>query len=241
MPKKVSPLKKLGLILAALAWVFAAFFFSSILSAVIIRIFIPTSALIPLENSPLFLSGFYIASDLLLFSVTLLIPHFFFKEKWSDFKSALGFTRRPSWTDVGLAPIGYAVAHLIAIPLIFIFSFFPWFNAEEAQDLGFTALTTTPEIIFTFLAIVIIAPIVEETIFRGWLYQKLRRFLSIPIATILVSLAFGIVHLQWNVGVTVFAMSIPLCLLREYTGSTYSGILVHALNNGIAFSLLYLL
>ena len=61
------------------------------------------------------------------------------------------------------------------------------------------------------------------------------------ISIFLVSLTFGIVHLQWNVGVNVFAMSIVLCGLREITGTIYAGILLHMLKNGVAFYLLYVL
>ena len=61
------------------------------------------------------------------------------------------------------------------------------------------------------------------------------------ISIFLVSLLFGIVHLQWNVGVNVFAMSIVLCGLREITGTVYAGILTHMIKNGVAFYLLYIL
>ena len=59
------------------------------------------------------------------------------------------------------------------------------------------------------------------------------------LAIFLVSLLFGVVHLQWNVGVNVFAMSVVLCGLREITGTIYSGIVLHILKNGIAFYILY--
>ena len=61
------------------------------------------------------------------------------------------------------------------------------------------------------------------------------------ISILLVSLLFGIVHLQWNVGVNVFAMSIVMCLMREITGTIHAGILMHMLKNGIAFYLLFVL
>ena len=47
-------------------------------------------------------------------------------------------------------------------------------------------------------------------------------------------------HGQWNVGINVFAMSIVLCVMREITGSIYSGILLHMLKNMLAFYLLYI-
>ena len=100
-----------------------------------------------------------------------------------------------------------------------------------------------------FLTLVVMAPIAEEIIFRGWLYGKMRNALlhKIPevwgmvISTFIVSLMFGIVHLQWNVGVNVFALSVVLCALREITGTIYAGILTHMIKNGVAFFLLYVI
>ena len=63
--------------------------------------------------------------------------------------------------------------------------------------------------------------------------------LSMTISILLVSLLFGVVHMQWNVGVNVFALSVVLCGMREITGTIYAGILTHMLKNGIAFFLLY--
>ena len=95
------------------------------------------------------------------------------------------------------------------------------------------------EKIIAFLVLVVAAPIVEEIIFRGWLYGKLRARLNAVVSVLIVSVLFGIMHFQWNVGVNVFALSVVLCILREITGTIYAGILTHMIKNGIAFYLLY--
>ena len=38
---------------------------------------------------------------------------------------------------------------------------------------------------------------------------------------------------------TVFAMSIVMCAVRELTGTIWGGILIHILKNGIAFYFLF--
>ena len=91
-----------------------------------------------------------------------------------------------------------------------------------------------------FITLVVIAPIIEEIIFRGWLYGKLRIIIPKWLAILITSLLFGLIHMQWNVGISVFAMSIVTCTLREITGTIYSGILVHMINNGVAFCLVYI-
>lgn len=164
-------------------------------------------------------------------------------------REELGLKGLPTWTDLGLAPVGFVAYLLLAVGLTTVFSLFPWFNAEEAQDVGFNVLSSNGDRLVAFLALVVIAPIAEEIIFRGWLYGKMRKSLSkktadwlgMTISIILTSLVFGIMHGQWNVGVNVFAMSVVLCGLREITGTTYSGIVVHMFKNGVAFYLLYVL
>ncbi len=161
----------------------------------------------------------------------------------------LGLKGMPTWTDIGLAPVGFIVATLLAAGLVAIFNIFPWFDAEQVQEVGFSTFLTGFDRVVAFLILVVVAPIAEELIFRGWLYGKLRPMLSekmsdgasMIISIVLVSLAFGIVHLQWNVGVNVFAMSVILCGLREITGTIYAGILMHMIKNGVAFFLLYVL
>ena len=164
-------------------------------------------------------------------------------------RTDLGLRGMPTWTDIGLAPVGFIVYLLLAAGITAIFSLFPWFNVGEAQEVGFSTYVVGFDRIMAFLTLVVMAPIAEEIIFRGWLYGKLRNKLSqntsnavsILLATLLVSILFGVVHMQWNVGVNVFAMSVVLCGLREITGTIYSGILVHMIKNGLAFYYLYIL
>ena len=162
-------------------------------------------------------------------------------------REELGLQGWPTWTDIGLAPVGFVAQLILAGLLVWIFSLFPWFDTEQAQELGYSALNGGFDRVVAFIALVVIAPIAEEIIFRGWLYGRLRRKFSekmsevsgMILSILLVSLLFGIVHLQWNVGVNVFAVSVVLCGLREITGTIYSGIILHMLKNGVAFYLVY--
>lgn len=172
------------------------------------------------------------------------------KWKWvnSDRKT-LGLSGWPTWTDIGLAPVGFLVYCLLAAGLIALFSLFPWFNAEEAQEIGFSYYVNGFDRVVAFVTLVVVAPIAEEIIFRGWLYGWLREKIaaeysnkvSMIVSIFLVSLLFGLVHGQWNVGVNVFAMSIVLCGMREITGTIYSGILLHMVKNGVAFWMLFMM
>ncbi|MBQ3321071.1 CPBP family intramembrane metalloprotease [Candidatus Saccharibacteria bacterium] len=163
-------------------------------------------------------------------------------------REEIGLKGLPTWTDIGLAPVGFVVYLIMAGLFLTLFSIFPWFDANQTQDVGFSLMSAGADRILAFLTLVVVAPIMEEVIFRGWFYGKLRDNLaqevsektSIVVSTLIVSLIFGILHFQWNVGVNVFALSIVLCLLREITGTTYAGILLHMIKNGVAFYLLFI-
>jgi len=114
----------------------------------------------------------------------------------------LGLTELPTWTDIFLAPVGIIIYYIIATVITVIFTqLFSWFDLEQSQDTGFSTYLFGTDRIIAFIALVVIAPIAEELIFRGWLYGKLRSRLSLVTAMLLTSILFGVMHGQWNVGV----------------------------------------
>lgn len=87
----------------------------------------------------------------------------------------------------------------------------------------------------------VVAPIAEETFFRGYFFGALRNWRGVWPAAVITGLVFGAVH----IGSYPLAYLPPLaflgfglCLLRARTGSLYPCIALHALNNGLAFALL---
>ena len=156
-------------------------------------------------------------------------------------RASLGLSGTPTWTDLGLAPIGFVIYYVGATLLTALLSLFSWFNADEAQSVGFDTNLFGADRLFAFITIVVIAPIAEELIFRGWLYPKLRAHVGIVIAILATSLLFAFLHGQLNVGADVLVLSAVMCLLREFTGTIYAGILLHMLKNALAFILVFVL
>ena len=215
--------------------------------------------------NPLPTAIFSALSYILAFLMIILLPPLFakfFEKRPSSAKQkktkaktrfvsmrTLGIDKWVTWTDIGLSIGGIVVYFILAAILLSIFSIFPWFNAEQAQNIGFNTNLYGFERMLAFLTLVVVAPIAEELIFRGYLYGKMREkfsqvtseIWSVIISALLVSIVFGIVHMQWNVGVNVFAMSLVACALREYTGTIYAGILLHMIKNGLAFYFLFVL
>ena len=90
-----------------------------------------------------------------------------------------------------------------------------------------------------FLLFAVVAPIVEEVIFRGFLFHHIRKSMPFWLTAIIVSVLFGAAHMQWNVGINVFVMSLVMCWAREYSGTIWPGIVMHMLKNAIAVYALF--
>jgi hypothetical protein len=158
----------------------------------------------------------------------------------------IGLQRLPAWSDIGLAPLGFVVYALVSALLTYLATLlFPHLPLDQAQDVGFKALGRQYEYTLAFITLVVLAPLAEESLFRGYLFGKLQTYVPIIPALIATSLLFGVAHLpggdhiQWSVAFDTFALSIVLCLLRVITGSIWAGVLLHMTKNAIAFYLVF--
>lgn len=110
---------------------------------------------------------------------------------------------------------------------------------DEEQLIGFTNPSGL-ELALAFVALVVVVPIAEELLFRGFIYKGVRRGFSFIVAAFVVSLLFAVAHGQLNVGIDVFCLSLVLCYLREKTDSLWPGILLHGLKNAVAFYMIFI-
>ncbi len=156
-------------------------------------------------------------------------------------KEDLGLQRLPAWLDFLWAPAG-AVVYIILSTIIMAIAMvaLPFVDPTEQQDTGFSQIAGSFEYILAFISLVIVAPVAEEVLFRGYLFGKLRKHASAWVAILVTSLLFAFVHFQWNVALDVFALSIILCLLRIVSGSLWAPILLHMIKNGVAFYFLFI-
>jgi len=156
---------------------------------------------------------------------------------------------RPQLRDIGYALIGYGLYFVSYIILIIIIKIlFPELNLEQEQDIGFKQVSGTLQTVLVFFSLVILPPIWEEIIFRGFLFTNLRAKFRLRWAILLTSVLFAIVHLQfgngqpllWVAAIDTFILSCYLCILRERSGSLWPPILLHAAKNSVAFYFLFI-
>jgi len=100
-----------------------------------------------------------------------------------------------------------------------------------------------------FILACVLAPLVEETMFRGVLYRHLREATcrlstssSALLSATVVSFLFAVVHPQGFLGIPVLmALAYAFALAREWRGTLLPSMIAHGLNNGIAFTICLLL
>ena len=86
---------------------------------------------------------------------------------------------------------------------------------------------------------VIIAPIVEEIVFRGMLYRLLKSYLPIAMSMVISSFIFSIVHDNVLVSIVLFALGILLCFSYEMYKSICFPVLIHSLFNLVMLQLIF--
>jgi membrane protease YdiL (CAAX protease family) len=174
--------------------------------------------------------------------------HIFLKSTGSTWR-AIGM-RRPRLSDAayGLAAVPFYMGlYLLTVAVI---SFFvPGLDIQQEQQLGFNGTYAGFELVLVFLSLVILPPLVEEILIRGFLYSSLKKALPILSAAVTTSLIFAIAHLPeggevgplYIAAIDTFVLSLVLIYLREKTGGLWASMTLHGLKNGFAFVLLFIL
>jgi membrane protease YdiL (CAAX protease family) len=95
----------------------------------------------------------------------------------------------------------------------------------------------------------VVAPIVEETMFRGVLYRHLRAAtvgwwpaLSVLFSTVVVSFLFAVIHPQGFLAVPLLmSLALAFTLMREWRGTLLPSMIAHGINNAVATLFLFLM
>ena len=88
---------------------------------------------------------------------------------------------------------------------------------------------------------ILVAPLAEETVFRGYVYPVLARKFGIFVGILLTGILFGMVHVPqlwggWGQIATLVAVGMALTATRAATHSVFASYLVHLGYNGFLFA-----
>lgn len=126
------------------------------------------------------------------------------------------------------AEVGFAAAVALVI--------FGWVaSGHPVLDPGTEAIVSEASlarILLAFVAVAVVAPVVEELLFRGVVAESLRRR-GAPVAIGVSALLFGLAHLQWSaVGITYFTSCGVVLGTLYWRRGLWASISAHAAFNG---------
>lgn len=187
--------------------------------------------------------------------------------KWFKVDKKVIGLRRPKAKDPLYALIAAPIYYVLYIIAVMVIStFVKGLNVSESQNVGFNHVHGIAQLTVTFISLVVLPPIAEEVLVRGFLYSSLKEgfqkvkkfkvwFISPTFkkrnpqlaAALVTSVIFASAHLPegtsgllWIAFIDTFILSMVLVTLREKTGGLWSGMILHALKNGVAYYVLYL-
>jgi len=97
---------------------------------------------------------------------------------------------------------------------------------QKSDGIGFKFLVI-------FLAVVI-APLAEETLFRGFVYGVLKRYTDAPFAALSSSLMFAIIHMHVGSLLPLWMLAVLFCLAYEITGCLLVPMILHSIFNSVS-------
>lgn len=135
-----------------------------------------------------------------------------------------------------LSSLGWALLYLDCLSFITPSLYENVTSSLEAQSSAESFFPVIYNIVKGF-ALVVVAPITEELIFRGFLLNRWATKWNIHLGIILSSVLFGFLHVS-PIGLSI--VGIILSLLYIKTKTLIVPIVAHAMNNGIAAGLMFL-
>ena len=139
----------------------------------------------------------------------------------------------------------FALQRILQLMLAYFFHIFELPDQVAVYILKMT-LQYPLYLLFTLTTIVLLAPLVEELLFRGFLQSYFRRYLSAQWAIVLTSLIFALFHFSVaqkmsNIPIllSLFTLALFLGWLYEKQRSLIAPIALHILFNGVNAIQLY--
>ncbi|HEY3740625.1 MAG TPA: type II CAAX endopeptidase family protein [Bryobacteraceae bacterium] len=144
-----------------------------------------------------------------------------------SFQSMAGAVPRLSiFPPVALTVVGLLLAEL---PLLgWILKRFP--SLDSKQDFGLSESMWG-----AFLLIVLVAPVIEESLFRGILLKGFIARYSVMRGILLSAALFGALHVSLVKLIPTVSLGLVLGWLYSELGSIWPGVFAHACNNSVAF------
>lgn len=203
----------------------------------VLSLFQETTADAPPELSLVLGPIFYALTGLLVVSLGLFLANTTFRAAFSSDRCTTGRAlRKGVLYGLAVIPPVMLLSHLIGVCAEEL-GLDP--RPQEVFDWLSDGSVSTGTRLFLMFAATVIAPIVEETLFRGVLFPALLKNRAFVSAALLTALYFALVHFHAPSFLPLLALSVAFSAAYASTGSLLTPIIMHALFNTTSI-LLYL-
>jgi membrane protease YdiL (CAAX protease family) len=183
------------------------------------------------SDKPAYLLSLTFVQDLMFVGAALLLA----SQKTHPRAWHFGLRGTRLWPALGWSALG--LVSFWVLSAIYVAAVKPNGHQTVTQDLG--ANQSTLGLIAAGVFVVCLAPFVEEFFFRGFFYRALRSRLAIVPAALIDGVLFGAVHYTGKDTLSLLPvlaiLGVIFCLVYEKTGSLYTVIGLHTLNNSISY------
>lgn len=97
------------------------------------------------------------------------------------------------------------------------------------------SITTMKQVIPMMILVTMFAPVAEEIVFRGFIYQGLRKYCGIGFAMLASSALFAMLHYQLSIFIPIMFMGLVFAWLYEKNKNIMPSIFAHLIWNSMSF------
>ncbi|MGB9212483.1 MAG: type II CAAX endopeptidase family protein [Halobacteriota archaeon] len=224
--------KKWSIILGLLLYLVGQFSVSLFLTPILVRAGVISSSEVLATASGAFTAVTFwllIVADIVSVALIVALVLSFYKEKLSS----LGLKTKKLPKALLYGVVGFVVAFVVAA--IVGYPIEQYFGVDVTQQALSQSATVSGLLPLVLLSGVIIAPICEEIVFRGYLYKAFRDRFKPWYAIVMSAALFSAIHLEPLAAVHLFVIGIVLAYVYEKTDNLMAPIALHMLNNAVAF------
>ena len=128
----------------------------------------------------------------------------------------------PSVILVGI--VWLFAAQIVLEPLL------AWLPPSDSSEIG--------RGVWAWVTVMVSAPVLEELLCRGLLYETMRRRWNVALSIAVSALFFGAIHGDLSTSIVAIVAGTIFSILYERTSSIFATIIVHSINNALAYALM---
>ncbi len=158
--------------------------------------------------------------------------------------------RRVGWGALGLRPVSpayglLALGAFVALEIVNVIVAYGMtaalgqFKNPQVAQITAGGRISESDFVWLLIMVAVVAPIVEETVFRGMFYRYLRARTGIVVAVLLSAAVFAAAHGLPILLPLLFTTGIALAIVAQVSDSIIPSMIVHGLNNGLFTLILY--